>query len=265
MKNTLIVTIAVLITGNSWAATSDSTGNSGDNLDLFGVLELFKKATSMEAFEKAINDEKNQVNNLDLNGDGETDYIRVIDHREGDDHAIVLQVPVNDKESQDVASIEIEKTAENTAQLQIIGDEAVYGKDYIIEPKEDAAATKFMRIVVVNVWMWPNVKFIYGPKYAVWVSPWHWKKYPGWWKPWRCVSYNVHHARVARYRTHCHRVHVHRVVRAHKIYHKHRVVSATYHNRHAARKGTPGKKVSRTRKTNTVKKAPARKPSGKRK
>ena len=61
---------------------ADSTGLPGDNFSLQGAMDLFSKATSPEDFEKAINDEKNNVNNLDLNGDGEIDYIKVIDKKE---------------------------------------------------------------------------------------------------------------------------------------------------------------------------------------
>ncbi|MBK9397271.1 MAG: hypothetical protein IPN55_08575 [Saprospiraceae bacterium] len=60
---------------------ADSTGLPGDNFSLQGAMDLFSKATSPEDFEKAINDEKNNVNNLDLNGDGEIDYIKVIDKK----------------------------------------------------------------------------------------------------------------------------------------------------------------------------------------
>ncbi len=56
---------------------TDSTGLPGDNFSLQGALEMFRKAGSPEAFEKLLNTEDNKVNNLDLDGDGNTDYIRV--------------------------------------------------------------------------------------------------------------------------------------------------------------------------------------------
>ena len=51
----------------------------GDNFSLEGALELFKQAESPEHFEELLNKEDHQVNNLDLNEDGDIDYIRVID------------------------------------------------------------------------------------------------------------------------------------------------------------------------------------------
>ncbi|HTF05154.1 MAG TPA: hypothetical protein VK826_14095 [Bacteroidia bacterium] len=247
------------------AQTEDSLGLPGDNLDLSGVLELFKNASSMEDFEKAINTETNQVNNMDLDEDGNVDYIKVVDHSDSGTHAISLQIDIDEKESQDVAVIEIEKTGDETADLQIVGDEELYGKDYIVEPAEEETKKtedKFTSdfsahpIVIVNVWGWPCVRYVYAPAYVVWVSPWHYRHHPPYWRPWRPVAWRVHHGRVVRYHHHCRVVHVHRVHRAHRAYHRHRVHSPGYHQRNAGhrnghgdgqrngggRKGNPGGK-----------------------
>ncbi|MEO6757914.1 MAG: hypothetical protein ABIO24_00565, partial [Saprospiraceae bacterium] len=102
---------AVLLSGALYAQDSpvDSTGFPGDNFSLEAALDLFKKSASLEAFEQSLNMENNDVNNLDLNEDGQIDYVRVIDRMDGDAHAIVLQVPVSASESQDIAVIEVEK------------------------------------------------------------------------------------------------------------------------------------------------------------
>ena len=67
------------------------------------------------------------MNNLDLNGDGYIDYIRVHDRYEGNVHAFIIQAVVSERETQDVAVIELEKLSNGKAVLQIIGDEDVYG------------------------------------------------------------------------------------------------------------------------------------------
>src|SRR5687768_9439381 len=113
---------------------ADSTGLPGDNFDLEGALELFKTSASLEEFEKQLNTESNSVNNLDLNGDGDIDYMRVLDNVKDSAHAIVLQVAVNESELQDVAVIELEKIGKESAVIQIVGDEELYGKDEIAEP-----------------------------------------------------------------------------------------------------------------------------------
>jgi len=184
-------------------AQSDSLGMLGDQLDLYGVLDLFKNSDNLEEFEKKLNSEDNEVNNLDLNNDNKIDYIRVVDYKEGNSHAIVLQVPINEAESQDVAVIELDHTADGEAHVQIVGDEDLYGKEYIVEPleeKQNNPVTNNSTTVVVNVWSWQPVRYFYGPSYKVWVSPWRWSYYPVWWKPWRPVGWHVYHPRVVRYR-----------------------------------------------------------------
>ena len=205
---------------------TDSLGLPGDNFSLQGALEIFKNSKNLEDFEKKLNEEDNYVNNLDLNEDGDTDYIRVEDNMDGDVHAIVLQVPVNEKESQDVAVIEIEKTGNETAILQIIGDEELYGENYIVEPFEEEASSEgkgpnadydIVR-VVVNVYFWSPVRVVYTPGYVVYRSPWAWALYPKWWRPWRPHPYRWHYNRRAHYHVHYRPVHVHRVTRAHTVY-----------------------------------------------
>lgn len=259
----------------------DSTGLPGDNFSLQGALDLFKSADSPEAFEKAINTEDQHVNNLDLNGDGETDYVRVVDKSEGASHVFILQVPVSEYESQDIAAIELEKTSESTAVIQIIGDEDIYGEAVIIEPNGDEAAKDDKKGkgpfapavtdeagVVINVWYWPCVRFVYAPAYRPWISPWRWRYYPTWWHPWRPLRWHVWHP----YHRHYHRsyvvVHTHRTVHAHRIYTPVRTTSVSVRTRHSAAVGQY--KVSRTRTsvtgprggTKTVKKTTVKGPRG---
>src|SRR5258706_12360899 len=116
----------------------DSTGLPGDNFSLEGALEMFKKASSPEEFEKLINTENNGVNNLDLNNDGNIDYVKVIDKKDGDVHAFILKDALSEPESQDIAVIELERKEKDNAVLQIAGDEDIYGEETIVEPSDDA-------------------------------------------------------------------------------------------------------------------------------
>lgn len=243
-------------------AQQDSTGMPGDNFSLQGALEMFKRASSPEDFEKRINTADNHVNNLDLNGDGEVDYIKVIDKAGKDVHAFVLQVAVSEKDNQDIAVIEIEKTGDTTAIAQILGDEDIYGEQMIVEASDEGdemtgddeggtggPAVEFYTPVriIVNVFFWPSVRFIYRPAYVPWVSPWRWRHYPAWWKPWRPLAWHVYHPRVVRYRSHYAVVRTHRVVSAHRLYAPHRVGSPIVRTRTTiARKNY---KVTRTRVT----------------
>ncbi|MEO6302702.1 MAG: hypothetical protein ABIP51_05985, partial [Bacteroidia bacterium] len=203
----IILLVCLIVTTSAFAQSkTDSLGLPGDNFDLPGALELFKKSSTPEEFEKAINKNDNEVNNLDLNGDGEVDYVKVIDNKDGDAHTMVLQVEVAKNEKQDVAVIEIEKAKDGNTHIQIVGDEELYGKDYIVEPKEEkTVSTEKIKSdtqtddvykskndnenfnnknnnnnsntvyynndpnVYVNVYPWPMVQYIYTPAYVVWV------------------------------------------------------------------------------------------------
>ena len=95
MKKLFTFIFCLAIISYSHAQDQDSLGLPGDHFSLQGALELFKSSKDLEEFEEKLNKEDNYVNNLDLNEDGEIDYIRVEDNMDGDVHAIVLQVPVN--------------------------------------------------------------------------------------------------------------------------------------------------------------------------
>jgi len=58
----------------------------------------------------------------------------VSDYVDGDVHNIVLRVALNRNEYQDVAVFTVQKYRDGSVAIQLIGDEALYGKNYIIEP-----------------------------------------------------------------------------------------------------------------------------------
>ena len=178
----------------------------GDNLNLYAVLKLFQESETLESFEKSLNDENNKINNLDLDGDNKTDYIKVVDNVDGDVHNIALRVSVNNDEDQDVAVFVVQKDKDGQVQVQLIGDEDLYGKDYIIEPNYETTdnssgtpnpgyipppTTELNKEIEVEITTpsqvatWNVVRFIYISTYVVWRSPWRWNYYPSYWQPWQ--------------------------------------------------------------------------------
>ncbi len=266
MKAIFSYLLAFSVLGGTANAQSDtdSTGLPGDDFSLEGALNLFKKSASPEEFEKLLNSESNHVNNLDLDGDGNTDYVRVVSKKDGNAHIFILQVPVNEKESQDIAVIELEKTGSERATLQIIGDEEIFGEETIVEPGGDDVSMiqsepshKGPYIespdetdgIVVNVWFWPCVRFVYAPSYTIWVSPWRWHYYPAWWRPWRPLGWHVYHPYRVRYRAGFVVVPTRRVVYAHRLYVPVRSSSVTVRTRTTIARNNY--KVTRSRTTVT--------------
>ncbi|MBK8820315.1 MAG: hypothetical protein IPN49_14940 [Saprospiraceae bacterium] len=239
--------------------TPESTGMPGDHFSLEGALELFKMSNSPEEFEKLINTKDNEVNNLNLNEDGETDYIRVESKQDGDVHVFILQALVSETERQDIAVIELEKTGDNEANVQIIGDEEIFGEEMILEPTEENGNAEESEIkkgpnvsdkstdyIVVNVWGWPCVRFVYAPVYRPWISPWRWRVYPVGWKPWRPLAWKAWAPiRVRYHRPGIKIVHNRRFTRANTLYRPARVSSTTVRTRYAG--AHANYKVTRTK------------------
>lgn len=246
MKTTLLISTLLLGTV-TFAAEADSTGLEGDHLDLSAVLAIFKESESPEDFEKKLNTESSNVNNLDLNEDGEVDYIRVIDSGDSTAHVLTLQVPVNENESQDVATIELEETDQDVVQVQIVGDEELYGEDYVLLPQSAGRGP-----VVINVIAWRPVRFMWGPRYRFWVSPWRYRAYPGWYRPWKRRTWRGYRGHVVVYRGGCRRVYRRSFTRAHVVHYR-RTTSVTFHkvhhHKHVSKTASTKKSTGSTTKT----------------
>jgi hypothetical protein len=230
MKQLSVFLLVILTTSFGYSQQDDTPENLGESFSLEGALVLFKKANTLSEFEQAINQEGNNVNNLDLNNDDTIDYITVSDLYENNAHSIVLSTDLNDTEKQDIATIDIEKTANDTAILQIEGDQDLYAANTIVEPfdtieKQEstkgggpAISNLLISRIVVNVWFWPCVQTIYAPAYVVYTSPHRWGFYPKWYKPWRPFRHQIFYANCAPHRLFFGYTTVRRMNVAHKIY-----------------------------------------------
>ncbi len=181
-------------------------GLPGDNLNLYAVMKLFQESETLEGFERSLNDEKSRINNLDLNGDNYVDYLMVFDYVDGDVHTIVLRVALDQNEYQDVAVFTVQKFRNGSVQIQLIGDETLYGRNYIIEPNYGETPNpgymgrKSARTNVTVVYYtpfeiaeWPMVRFMYFPDYLMWHSSWYWGYYPPYWHSWHTCYWHYYY------------------------------------------------------------------------
>ncbi len=197
---------------------SELLGLPGDNLDLYATLDLFQKSKTIEEFEASLNKEETGVNNLDLNADGEVDFIKVVTKKDGDDFAFILQDDINKEEIQDVAVIYVTKDKDGNVSIQMKGDENLYGKDYVIEPKSETSAVtanpgysgsdtvvvKSEPATVVVVESEQIVHYIYSPAFSPYYSPYHYGYYPPYYHPHPVISVNIYFGRHRHHHNHYH-------------------------------------------------------------
>lgn len=190
----------------------------GDNLDLYATLDLFQESKTIEEFEASLNNEKTGINNLDLNLDGDVDFIKVVTQQDGDDFAFVLQADIAEDEIQDIAVILVAKDKDEKVSIQIVGDEGLYGKDYVIEPKletpavtanpaysgTDTVVVKSEPATVIIVESEPIVEYIYAPVYSPYYSPYYYGYYPPYYHPYPVISVNIYFGRNRHHHNHYH-------------------------------------------------------------
>lgn len=203
MKKLFLTSVfALLLLASNWATAqnrnNDYIGLPGDNLNLFAVMDLFQESETLEAFERSLNDPETMINNLDLNNDNYVDYLMVFDFVDGNIHSIVMRVALAPDEYQDVAVFTVEKFPNETVRIQLIGDEALYGPNYIVEPNYAETPNPGYRgkvtrqnnnVTVVTttyyeVARWPIIVYMRRPAYRPWHSAWVWGYNPVWWNPW---------------------------------------------------------------------------------
>ena len=157
-----------------------------DNLDLQAVASVFGEVKNLEEFERILNDENEHLSNLDLNNDGYTDYLRVVESVEGNTHVITIQAALGNNIFQDVATIDVDRNYNNTSYVQVIGNPYFYGNNYIINPTY--YGTPFY------------VDLFWSPFYSPYRSPYYWSYYPTYYNPWRPWPVNryINHINVKR-------------------------------------------------------------------
>ncbi len=246
---TAISILAVLTAGMTFVGAQDwpeeYLGLPGDNLNLYAVMDLFQESETLEGFERSLNDKNTMINNLDLNGDRLIDYITVSDYVDGDVHTIVLRAVLDRNDYQDVAVFIVELLRNGSVRIQLIGDEALYGKNYIVEPiyaetpnpgyTGKPAHRENINVVTTTYYdiaAWPLITYIYLPNYVVWRSSWYWGYYPVYWHPWNPYYwhyyYGYHYSWHHYYHKHYRHWNHYRYAGYHDFYHKRvRVYSPT--------------------------------------
>jgi hypothetical protein len=141
-----------------------------DNLDLKAVASIFGDSRNLQDFERQLNDPKIQISNLDLNNDNEVDYLRVIETVDKQTHLIIIQAILDRDIYQDVATIDLEKDKYNKVHIQVVGNDFMYGQNYIYEPVYHTTP-----IIYSSFW---------SVGYYPYCSTWNWNYYPTYYYAW---------------------------------------------------------------------------------
>jgi len=250
--NKFVIAFSILALGfvgvraqESVTVTSDSEAAGG--LDLYAVAELFKDSENLEKFEQSLNDSKTGINNLDLNKNGEIDFIRVTEQAKDDTRLIILQTPLGEDDFQDVATIAVERESGGKYNLQIQGDTTIYGADYYVVPANN------------NFSAWNVVRWIFSPTYRAYVSPFGYRNYPRYYSVRRPVTFNVYRNRTTTFVSRKNFVtsKTVRVRSVSKINYRPRNSTLVTRNTRVVRATTPTRAVIRTNTVTTTRQKPA--------
>ena len=158
----------------------------GEDLDLYAVADLFQTSPTLEDFEMSLNDPTTGINNLDLDEDGYTDYIRVMEETEDNIHWIGLEAMLLEDDNREVAVIQVDKNTDNDDYtMEITGSEEIYGDDYTIEPETQ------------SIKAWPIIVLIARSHYRPYRSIYYYGHYPKHYKRWHHVPRRVYRTKMA--------------------------------------------------------------------
>ena len=116
----------VTIQQNNAAGQQDAASG----LDLQAVASLIKTTQNAEELERKLNSSDQRINNLDLDEDGKVDFISITEYGADSMRGFSLTVDLAGGETQEVATIEIEKDAEEMANIQAHGNPNIYGNNH---------------------------------------------------------------------------------------------------------------------------------------
>lgn len=148
------------------------SNNTPAGFDVNKLAELVKTSTDPQTLEKGINNPANHINNLDLDKDGNVDYLKVV---EGDGNRLDVIDEVSNTDSVTITRIKIDPSANNnTADLSVRGN-----PDYVGYNNYYHSSFSFTDFLLLSYLMRPHS--YYMPIY-------HYGYYPSYYTRTRTIS-----------------------------------------------------------------------------
>ena len=159
---------------------------AASGLDLSRLGEIIKVTKTAEELEKKLNSQ-NGINNLDLNDDKQVDYIKVTEYKiNATKWGFSLSTEVDQNEEQEIATIEIEKDAENV-NVNVSGNRQIYGTGTHYNSFYSGSSFFFLGYLLASR--------------SPYVSPFGWGYYPSYYSYYSPVSRNNYRQNISRYRS----------------------------------------------------------------
>ena len=169
-----------VIVRQSNTVVSPSTPMIGDNLDLQALGELVRRSGNVEQIENEINS-NGSINNLDLDGDGQVDYIRVQEILGGNKRGFEFIVDLPNGSSETVATINFEEGGD-MGHMSIQGNPTYYGDHGYYH------STHALRDIMLMHYLFSA--------HTVYHSPYHYGYYPRTYRSYRSVPSTSYRTRV---------------------------------------------------------------------
>jgi hypothetical protein len=196
MKKLLIAMVCLMTLSFSSCNSNQSNGqvvvnpeatNLGDNLNLQALGELVKSSQNAQDIENKLNT-PGSINNLDLDGDGKVDYIKVTEYGTTT-KGFSFTVDVAGGQSQEVATVEIQPGQSQgggqaqQATMNINGNQNIYGNNNC----SYSSNYSFTDLMIMSYLMSPH---------GYYISPYHYGYYPSYYRSYGMVSRAAYSGRV---------------------------------------------------------------------
>jgi hypothetical protein len=157
-----------------------TTSMVGDNLDLQALGELVRSSGNAQDIENQLNS-SSSINNLDLDGDGQVDYVRVTEIGDGMTRGFSFQVELPNGQVEEVATINIEQGGD-MANMTIQGNPSYYGDHGYYHSSHHVSDMLLMAYLFSN--------------HRPYFSPYHYGSYPRGYHSYRSVPSTSYRTRV---------------------------------------------------------------------
>jgi hypothetical protein len=156
-----------------------------DGFDLSQLPGLVKQAQNADELERIVNE--SGVNNLDMNKDGNIDYINVEETRNGNDRGFALFTNENNQRI-DIAQVSITQTGQN-ANVNVAGNPNYYGPNVVYRNSFPLGE------ILLMAWLFDMAR----PRYFH--SPYYYGRYPTYYRSTRVVPRSTYQTRVKSLKT----------------------------------------------------------------